>query len=122
MARRACQRLGRQPGACWALVAGLMLVAATPLAGPDAALRRDAGGVADQAPALRRDRRALLVLTGVFARPTGRYARVMSHPVLRHLGHISYGIFCLHLPVLHLVIEVGRLRALRRSRAARSGR
>ena len=30
----------------------------------------------------------------------------MSHPGPRHLGHISYGIFCIHLPVLHLVMRI----------------
>jgi peptidoglycan/LPS O-acetylase OafA/YrhL len=28
----------------------------------------------------------------------------MSHRLLRHLGHISYGVFCIHLPVLHFVM------------------
>ena len=48
----------------------------------------------------------LLVLTGVFARGRSLYTKVLdSHPA-RHLGFISYGIFCLHLPVLHLVMRV----------------
>ena len=46
----------------------------------------------------------LLVFTGVFVQPASHYERVMSLPLLRHLGHISYGIFCIHLPVLHLVM------------------
>ena len=29
----------------------------------------------------------------------------MSQPVLRHLGHISYGVFCVHLVVLELVVR-----------------
>lgn len=29
--------------------------------------------------------------------------RAMSLPLLRHLGHLSYGVFCVHLVVLELV-------------------
>ena len=47
---------------------------------------------------------ALVVFTGVFAPSAPRYARLMSAHWLRHLGHISYGIFCIHLPLLHLVM------------------
>ena len=32
---------------------------------------------------------------------SGRYARMMSQRWLRHLGHISYSTFCIHLVVLH---------------------
>jgi len=42
----------------------------------------------------------------VFGRPDGRYARVMSMPLLRHLGHISFSTFCIHLLVLQLVMAV----------------
>ncbi len=43
---------------------------------------------------------ALIVLTGS-SRPGGSYSR-LSRRLLRHLGHISYSIFCIHLVVLHL--------------------
>ena len=45
----------------------------------------------------------LLVLTGVFPDERSGYARAMSRRVPRRLGHISYGVFCLHLVVLHFV-------------------
>ena len=31
----------------------------------------------------------------------------MSLPLARHLGHISYSIFCIHLAVLHAVMALG---------------
>ena len=31
------------------------------------------------------------------------YDRVLLHPAARHLGFTSYGLFCLHVPVLHLL-------------------
>ncbi len=45
----------------------------------------------------------MLILPAVFADPGGRFIRVMSTPLLRHVGHISYGLFCVHLVVLELV-------------------
>ena len=49
---------------------------------------------------------ALLVVTGVFNDPGSRYSRAMSRPLPRHLGHISYSVFCIHLVVLHFVMWV----------------
>ncbi|MDP3890668.1 acyltransferase, partial [Nocardioides sp.] len=95
--------LARQPGSCWILVVGLMLVTATPLAGPTLLIPPTAGesllknlvyGLVG----------LLVVMTGVFAIPGGLYERSMGHGSGRRLGWISYGIFCLHLPLLHFVM------------------
>lgn len=92
-------RLGTQAGVCWTLVLGLLVLASTPLAGP----------IALQQPTLSQDLTknvlysvigGLVVLTGVFAVPSSGYARAMSWAPARHLGHISYGIFCIHMVVL----------------------
>lgn len=95
--------LGRQPGVCWSLALGLMLVAATPVAGPTLL---EAPSVAD---ALTKHViytlvGTLLVLSGVFTRP-GAYRRLMTWRLLRHLGLISYSVFCIHLVVLSEVFE-----------------
>ena len=95
--------LARQPGSCWALVAGLMLVSATPLAGPSM-LAAPTPVESLTKHLLYATVGLLIVLTGVFAVPSSRYAQVMGHPLGRRLGWISYGIFCLHLPILHLVM------------------
>lgn len=90
--------LGRQPGVCWTLVAALMLVAATPLAGPTML----AAPTATQAVTkhlLYAFIGALIVLTGAFVRP-GSFNTAMSWRPLRHLGHISYSVFCIHLSLL----------------------
>jgi peptidoglycan/LPS O-acetylase OafA/YrhL len=94
------------PGACWVAVAGLMLAAATPVAGPTQLF------VATPAESLTKHLTyavigGLIVVTGIFAAPRSPYANVMGHPVLRHLGHISFSTFCLHLPVLYFVFEWG---------------
>ena len=95
----------QMPGVCWAVAGGLMLIAATPLAGPTLLF------VASPAESLTKHLLyavvgGLLVLTGLFARPESRYVRLMSVPVLRHVGHISFSIFCIHLPILTLVMAV----------------
>jgi peptidoglycan/LPS O-acetylase OafA/YrhL len=95
--------LGRMPGTCWTLVAGLVLAVSTPLAGPvlfvagtpsETLLKNLVYSVVG----------GLIVLSGVFADPQRGYGRLMSHRVARHLGHISYGIFCLHLSIISLVL------------------
>lgn len=95
--------LGRMPGACWVLVAGLMLAVSTPLAGPvlfvagtpsESLVKNLAYAVIG----------GCIVLSGAFADPGTTYGRVMANRVLRRLGHISYGIFCLHLSLISLVL------------------
>lgn len=102
---RAARTLGAMPGACWSMVLGLMLVAATPLAGPallfvatpaESAFKNLLYAVVG----------GLVVVTGVFPDHGSRYARVTSAPLLRHLGLISYSTFCIHLVVLAAVMEV----------------
>lgn len=91
--------LARMPGVCWTMVGGLLLVAATPVAGPVMFQVGTHGQILTK-HLLYAAVGGLMVLTGVFAERTGTYARVMSWSPLRHLGHISYGVFCLHLLVL----------------------
>ena len=104
----ALRTLAAQPGVCWLLALGLLLVATTPIAGPlvlepatDAeALTKNllyaaVGGLV-VLPAVLRDTPAV---------PT-TFDRLLLHPVARHLGHTSYGLFCLHVPLLHLVMAL----------------
>lgn len=103
-----CRRLdtlAASPGVCWTVVLALMLVAATPLAGPTLLY------VATDVEALTKHLLyaaigGLLVLTGIRSVPDSRYVRLMSARLPRHLGHISYSVFCIHLPILYLVMEV----------------
>jgi peptidoglycan/LPS O-acetylase OafA/YrhL len=103
---RQLRLLGSMPGTCWALAAGLLLLAATPLAGPSLLFVATPGESLfkhlDYALVA-----ALLVVTGVFGASDQHYTRVMSTPALRHLGHISYSTFCIHLIVLHGVMAAG---------------
>jgi peptidoglycan/LPS O-acetylase OafA/YrhL len=95
--------VARQPGSCWAVAAGLMLVAATPLAGP-ALLAAPTTAQSLTKNLLYTGVGTLIVLSGVFAVRDGAYSRAFGHRFARHLGWTSYGVFCLHLPILHLVM------------------
>ncbi len=97
--------LGAMPGACWALAIGLLLVSATPVGGPTQLIAASAGESAAK-HVLYAAIGGLLVLSGLFTTPGSRYARVMSLGPLRHLGHISYSIFCIHLPILAFAMAV----------------
>lgn len=97
--------LGRSPGVCWTLALGLLVVAATPLGGPTMlAPPSEAEALTKQV--LYAAIGAVLVITGVFNDPRSRYTLAMSRPLPRHLGHISYSVFCVHLVVLHFVMWV----------------
>ncbi len=97
--------VGRAPGACWALALGLLLVSATPLAGPTMlAVPTEAESLTKSV--LYAAIGFLVVVPGLYAPAGGTFLRLMAHPVPRHLGVISYGIFALHLPVLHLVMHL----------------
>ena len=90
------------PGVCWTMALGLLLVAATPLGGP--VLLLAATPTQSLVKHLTYAAAAgLIVLTGIFTASDSRYARAMSAQWLRHLGHISFSTFCIHLVMLHLV-------------------
>lgn len=97
------RRLAQRPGALWVLALGVLMVSATPIAGPSLV----ATPTPEQAlvkNVLYAVIAAALVLPSVFGEPGTTYARAMANPVARHLGLISYSMFCIHLPVLHFVM------------------
>ncbi len=103
-----CRRLdllAGSPGVCWTLALGLMLVASTPLAGPSL-LYPSTNAESLTKHLLYAAIGGVVVLTGIRSIPDSRYARLMSARLPRHLGHISYSVFCIHLPILYLVVEV----------------
>ncbi len=96
------RQMGLTPGVCWTAGLALFAISATPVAGP-ASLTAPTLGEAMTKNLLYAITAGLLILPAVFADPGGRFIRVMSTPFLRHLGHISYGVFCVHLVILELV-------------------
>ncbi|MCW2832612.1 MAG: acyltransferase [Nocardioides sp.] len=97
--------LGCQPGTCWVAASGLLLLTATPIAGP---ISLEPGTPAE---ALVKNVcytaiGLLVVAAGAWSSPTGVYHRVASARILRHVGHVSYAIFCLHLIVLAGLLEM----------------
>ena len=98
------RQMGTSPGVCWTAGLALFAVSATPVAGP-ASLTAPTLGEAVTKNLLYAVTAGLIILPAVFADRSGLFIRVMSTPFLRHLGHISYGIFCAHLVILELVTK-----------------
>jgi peptidoglycan/LPS O-acetylase OafA/YrhL len=98
------REMGRSPGLCLLAAGALLVIASTPLAGP-ADLTPTTLGAALTKNLLYAAIAGLVILPGVFAPPEGRFVRVLSVPVLRHVGHLSYGIFCVHLILLELIAD-----------------
>ncbi|GAB3033745.1 acyltransferase [Nocardioides flavus (ex Wang et al. 2016)] len=96
--------MGRSPGLCWLAAGALFVIASTPLAGP-ADLTPTTLGAALTKNLLYAAIAGLVILPGVFAPPGSRFVQVLSLPVLRHVGHLSYGIFCVHLILLELIAD-----------------
>lgn len=96
--------LGRQPGVCWTAALALFAIASTPVAGPYTLLPATLGEAMTK-NLLYAAVAGLLVLSAVFADRPGPLRTALALPALRHVGHISYGIFCLHLVVLELVVS-----------------
>ncbi|HMU35253.1 MAG TPA: hypothetical protein PKA04_00345, partial [Marmoricola sp.] len=94
--------LGSTPWSCYAMAGALLLIASTPLAGP---IYFDLPTPAEQITKnlLYALIGGLIVLPGVFTPATGSYRSIMTARIPRHLGLISYGIFCIHLPILSLL-------------------
>jgi peptidoglycan/LPS O-acetylase OafA/YrhL len=99
---RAVRDLATSPGVCWTIALGLLLVAGTSVAGPKLLVPATAEEALTK-NLLYAAVGTLVVLPGIFAAPGSRYSRLMSHPLPRHLGHISYGVFLVHMGVLHFV-------------------
>ena len=103
--QRGLEHVASSPGALWVAAVGLLLVASTPLAGPTL-LDPPTYSEAVSKNLLYAAVGGLLVFAGAFCTAGTGYARIMHSRVARHLGHISYGVFCIHLPVLHLVMSL----------------
>lgn len=98
------QELGRSPGLCWLAAGALFVIAATPLAGPPD-LTPTTLGAALTKNVLYAGIAGFVILPGIFAPADGRFVRALSSRVPRHVGHLSYGIFCVHLLLLELIAD-----------------
>ncbi|KAA1423421.1 acyltransferase [Mumia zhuanghuii] len=98
------RRLAAAPWTAWLAGGALLTVIATPLGGP-LLLEAPTPAEAVTKNVVYAAAAALLVLPAIFTDPATGFQRALSVPFLRHLGHISYSLFCCHLVVLHLVFE-----------------
>ena len=93
--------LASSPGTCWLLALAVFTIASTPLAGPPALVAIRAGQSVMRT-SLYAVVALLVVLPSVLGDEHSAYARALAHPFPRHLGHISYSLFCCHVLVLEL--------------------
>ncbi len=103
---RVARQLAEWPGSCWAAAGALLLLAATPIAGP-LSLEPIPGLAALVKEALYAVIGTLLLLPAALGDP-GRpgLGRVLASPAGRWLGRISYGVFLWHVLVLRWVYEL----------------
>jgi peptidoglycan/LPS O-acetylase OafA/YrhL len=95
--------LAHLPGTCWVMALALFAVAATPVAGPTLLLAPTHTEAVSK-NLLYAVIAGLIVLPSVLGPVSGTaYSRILGSRLLRHIGHISYGIFCFHLLVIHAV-------------------
>lgn len=95
-------RIAHDRATSWTAAITLFVIAATPLAGSPflvsitatEAVTRNLlyGAIA-----------FLLIIPCVLGDPDTRTARLVAHPFLRHLGHISYSLFCCHVALIYLL-------------------
>ncbi|MEH3067423.1 MAG: acyltransferase [Aeromicrobium erythreum] len=101
---RRLESVASAPGACWLLAAAVLVVASTPLGGAAGLFARTSSESLVRAVAYAVVA-ALVVLPSVFGDAETPYARWMAHPWLRHLGHVSYSLFCCHVIVLWVLFD-----------------
>lgn len=99
---RVAIQLAHDRATCWIAAAALFILTATPVAGspflvaisPTQAVTRNLlyGAIA-----------SLLILPCVLGDPDTKAARGFAHPRLRHLGHISYSLFCCHVTIIYVL-------------------
>ncbi len=95
--------LAHQPGTCWIIAGALFVIAATPIGGP-ILLEAPTAGAAVAKNLLYAAIAGLVVMPSILGPSRGtRYADVLAWRPLRHIGHISYGIFCIHLLIVDAV-------------------
>ncbi|ADB32161.1 acyltransferase 3 [Kribbella flavida DSM 17836] len=99
----ALDTLAKIPGTIWAIAAVLLLIAASPIAGPYSLIPPSAGQAFVKN----------LLYTGIAAcvvfpaiAPTRQAAALLGGRIGHVAGDISYGVFCYHLIVLSLVQQV----------------
>lgn len=95
--------VARDRTTCWVLAGALYAVASTPLGGSPFLVAPTASEA--MVKHLLYGLCALLVVAPSVLAP--RDDSVLAHRVARHLGHVSYSLFCCHLIVLEAVMRIG---------------
>jgi peptidoglycan/LPS O-acetylase OafA/YrhL len=101
---RWCRAAAGAPWACWILAISVLLVASTPIAGPTELVARSASEAVWRV-FLYAVVAVAVVVPSIFGDPSTAYARLLARPAFRHIGHVSYSLFCCHLIVIAMAFE-----------------
>ena len=99
-----CRSAAAAPASCWMIAAALLVVQSTPLGGAPGLLARTPSesvlrALLDLAAAV------AVLIPPAFGDLDACFARGMAWRLLRHLGAISYSLFCCHVIVLAVLFE-----------------
>lgn len=103
-ATRVLEAVAAVPGGCWLMAGAVLLVASTPIGGAAGLFARTSSESVVRAVGYALVA-ALVVLPSVFGPEDSRFARWSARPWMRHLGHISYSLFCCHVAVLWVLFD-----------------
>ncbi len=104
--------LATSPLTCWSIALSVFFLASTPLAGsPELVVIAPHEAVTRTL--LYAVVATMIVVPSIFGDQDSTYARVLALRPLRHLGHISYSLFCCHVIVLELVSNWTRYQLFR---------
>lgn len=101
---RPIQSAAMMPGALWILALSLLLIASTPVAGP-LNLNPASKTEAVVKNAIYLVFALAVILPAILRAPNSRYVRALSWRPARFIGEASFGIFCVHLIVLHYAMK-----------------
>ncbi|MGJ9423331.1 acyltransferase family protein [Aeromicrobium sp. CF3.5] len=99
-----CRAAAETPGACWLVAAALVVVQSTPLGGAAGLFARTSSESVLRA-VLYLVVAVAVMLPAVFGAADTPHGRVMAWAPLRHLGRISYSLFCCHVIVLAVLFQ-----------------
>jgi peptidoglycan/LPS O-acetylase OafA/YrhL len=101
---RWCRTAAAAPWTCWVIAGAVLFVASTPVLGTVLLVERTPTQLVCRA-VLFGIVAVAVVLPSIFGDPSTTYARIMGHRLPRHLGHISYSLFCCHVIVIAVLFE-----------------
>ncbi len=101
---RWCRTAASAPWTCWMIAIAVLFVSSTPVLGPVLLVERTPTQLVLRT-ILFAVIAAAVVVPSIFGDSGTMYARITSNRFLRHLGHISFSLFCSHVIVIAVLFD-----------------